>query len=399
MPEVRFAGFEGEWERKKLSGLSDFSKGQGYSKGDLVKTGTPIILYGRLYTKYETVIAKVDTFVQAKEQSVISRGNEVIVPASGESAEDISRAAVVEDKGIILGGDLNILSPNSSIDSVFLALTISNGEQQKELSRRAQGKSIVHIHNSDLQEVLLSYPELKEQNQISTVFRNLDNLITLQQRKYDKLVTVKKSMLEKMFPKDGASVPEIRFAGFTGAWERRTLTYYIEDYIEKTVVDNQHPVLTSSQKQGIVFQENYFADRQVTTNNNVGYFVLPRGFFTFRSRTDNGIFSFNRNDVVDKGIISYFYPVFKIINGDSDFFLQLLNSQISHQVDIAAEGTGQRVLSLKKFKAVNVIVPNTTEQQKIGALFTHLDTLITLHQQKLTKLKTIKKSLLDKMFA
>ena len=157
---------------------------------------------------------------------------------------------------------------------------------------------------------------------------------------------------------------------------------FIQDYVEKTTVQNQYPVLTSSQKQGIILQEDYFADRQIITENNVGYFVLPRGLFTYRSRSDNGIFRFNRNDIIEKGIISYFYPVFEIINGDSNFFLYLLNSTIDRQVALEAEGTGQRVLSLKKFKSINIIVPTLQEQQKIGTFFTALDRYITIHQRK-----------------
>ena len=122
------------WEQRKLSELAEFSKGSGYSKGDLREAGTPIILYGRLYTKYETVIADVDTFVIEKEKSVFSKGGEVIVPASGETAEDISRASVVENAEIILGGDLNVIKPSHELDSAFLAITISNGIQQTELS-------------------------------------------------------------------------------------------------------------------------------------------------------------------------------------------------------------------------------------------------------------------------
>ncbi len=198
-PEIRFAGFTDAWEQRKLGDIASFSKGQGYSKGDLQEEGTPIILYGRLYTKYETVISSVDTFVHAKENSVYSRGNEVIVPASGETAEDIARAAVVEDAGILLGGDLNILHPHPIINPVFLALTISNGERQKDLSKRAQGKSVVHIHNSDLQEVILAYPSLDEQNKIGPLFRNFDRLLALHKRELTKLQNIKKALLEKMF--------------------------------------------------------------------------------------------------------------------------------------------------------------------------------------------------------
>ena len=198
-PEIRFKGFTDAWEQRELRTAATFSKGSGYSKNDLKENGTPIILYGRLYTKYETVISEVDTFVDVQPNSVYSTGHEVIVPASGETAEDISRASFVAKSGILLGGDLNIIVPDDYINPVFLALTISNGNQQKELSKRAQGKSVVHIHNSDLENVVLLYPKYEEQEKIGEYFSKLDSLITLHQRKLEKLKNIKKACLEKMF--------------------------------------------------------------------------------------------------------------------------------------------------------------------------------------------------------
>lgn len=184
VPAIRFKGFTDTWEQRELRTAATFSKGSSYSKNDLKENGTPIILYGRLYTKYETVISEVDTFVDVQPNSVYSTGHEVIVPASGETAEDISRASFVAKSGILLGGDLNIIVPDDYINPVFLALTISNGNQQKELSKRAQGKSVVHIHNSDLENVVLLYPKYEEQERIGEYFSKLDSLITLHQRKY-----------------------------------------------------------------------------------------------------------------------------------------------------------------------------------------------------------------------
>lgn len=198
-PELRFPGFLDAWEQRKLGDIATFSKGNGYSKSDLAPSGEPIILYGRLYTNYETTIRNVDTFVELKDKSVISQGSEVIVPASGETAEDISRASVVKNQGIILGGDLNVIRVNHLLDPTFLALTISNGEQQKELSKRAQGKSVVHLHNSDLQEVNLTFPMLTEQKEISNLFEKMDSVITLHQRKLEHLQLQKKALLQQMF--------------------------------------------------------------------------------------------------------------------------------------------------------------------------------------------------------
>ena len=202
-PEIRFEGFTDDWEQRKLGELASFSKGSGYSKSDLTDAGTPIILYGRLYTKYETVISKVDTFADAKSGSVYSKGGEVIVPGSGETAEDISIASVVENAGVLLGGDLNIITPPEEIDSAFLAISISNGKPHKDMAKMAQGKSVVHLHNSDLGKIDLPYPSMEEQRKISGTFANLDNLITLHQRKCDEIKEIKKFMLQNMFPQKG----------------------------------------------------------------------------------------------------------------------------------------------------------------------------------------------------
>lgn len=157
----------------------------------------------RLYTKYETVISKVDTFADAKSGSVYSKGGEVIVPGSGETAEDISIASVVENAGVLLGGDLNIITPPEEIDSAFLAISISNGKPHKDMAKMAQGKSVVHLHNSDLGKIDLPYPSMEEQRKISGTFANLDNLITLHQRKCDEIKEIKKFMLQNMFPQKG----------------------------------------------------------------------------------------------------------------------------------------------------------------------------------------------------
>lgn len=199
VPEIRFKGFTDPWEQRKLGEIAVFSKGVGYSKNDLCEEGTPIILYGRLYTKYETCIFDVDTFVKEKAGGVYSKGGEVIVPASGETAEDISIASVVVKPGILLGGDLNIVSPTAEYDSAFLALTISSGATHKYLSSLAQGKSVVHLHNADIQSVSAKFPTKREQEKIHLLFGKIDTLITLHQRKLEKLQNIKKSCLEKMF--------------------------------------------------------------------------------------------------------------------------------------------------------------------------------------------------------
>ena len=169
------------WEQRKLGELCTFSKGHGYSKADIRDAGTPLILYGRLYTQFESRIEEVDTFAVEQDGSILSRGNEVIVPASGETAEDIAVASSVRRSGIILGGDLNVVTPTSKLDPDYTALAITYSKAHDDLAKRAQGKSVVHVHGNDIAEVEVSYPSESEQKRISSVVLHLDNLITLHQ--------------------------------------------------------------------------------------------------------------------------------------------------------------------------------------------------------------------------
>ncbi len=396
-PEIRFRGFTDEWEQRKAAELAVYSKGSGYSKSDLTGVGTPIILYGRLYTKYQFVINEVDTFAVPRSGAVYSQGNEVIIPASGETAEDIARASAVEKSGVLLGGDLNVLKPFEFINPLFLALAISNGEPQKELAKKAQGKSVVHIHNSDIQEVSIAYPSRTEQDRIVGVFRNLDTLITLHQRKYEKLQKVKKSMLEKMFPKNGSKVPEIRFRGFTDDWEQRKAK---ELFVSTT--DKGHPelpVLSATQDRGMIRRDensiNIFHDKR----NESGYKRVLPGQFVIHLRSFQGGFAHSAIE----GITSPAYTVFGFFEPnkhDSEYWKYVFTSKaFIRRLETVTYGIRDgRSISYDEFLTMDFIYPSKEEQIKIAQYLDRLDNLITLHQRKLEKLRNLKKACLEKMF-
>ncbi len=382
-PALRFKGFTDPWEQRKLAEIANFSKGVGYSKNDLCEEGTPIILYGRLYTKYETSIFDVDTFVKEKAGSVYSKGGEVIVPASGETAEDISIASVVVKPGILLGGDLNVVSPTTEYDSAFLALTISSGAAHEYLSSLAQGKSVVHLHNTDIQSVSAKFPTKREQEKIHLLFGKIDTLITLHQRKYEKLVNIKKSMLDKMFPKNGASVPEIRFKGFTDPWEQRKLgdlcvEFRSGEFISASDITEtgEYPVFGGNGLRG-------FTDR---FNHDGEYTLIGR----------QGALCGNVNFAVGK---SYFTEHAIAVRADKKnqtrFLYYLFSTLDLGQYSGQSAQPGLAVGNLVELKST---LPDKQEQEKISGVLTALDTLITLHQRKLEKLQNIKKSCLEKMF-
>ena len=381
-PGIRFKGFTDDWEQRKLGDVAEFSKGSGYSKGDLVEYGTPIILYGRLYTNYETRISDVDTFVEAKVGSVYSKGGEVIVPASGETAEDIARAATVDKSGILLGGDLNIVMPNKDINSSFLAISISSGNPQRELAKKAQGKSVVHIHNEEIKNLVLPFPIKDEQNKIASYFCQLDNLITLHQRKYDKLVMSKKSMLEKMFPKNGQTKPEIRFSGFIDDWEQRKLgelgtittgntpstsipDYYSDDGIvwvtptdicENITFESARKLSDLGQQVGRVVPKNTIL---VTCIASIGKNTMLGNTGSFNQQI-NGLTP-NENK----------YDPYFLLTESALWSAKMKGS--------AAAGTMQ-IVNRTEFSELKTWLPSLIEQQAIGAFFKQLDHLITLHQ-------------------
>lgn len=198
-PKLRFPGFTDPWEQRRLGELCSFAKGRGYSKIDIRDSGVPLILYGRLYTQYQTKIEEVDTFTVEKDGSLLSKGNEVIVPASGETAEDIAVASSVRRPGIIFGGDLNVLTPGDALDPDYVALGITYGSAHSNLAKRAQGKSVVHVHNADIAMTELAYPSIDEQRAISILVLKLDSLIALHQRELDHVKELKKGLLQQMF--------------------------------------------------------------------------------------------------------------------------------------------------------------------------------------------------------
>ena len=348
-------------------------------------------MYGRLYTNYETQIHSVDTFVKPLENSVYSEGGEVIIPASGETAEDISIASVVEKPGIILGGDLNVITSSADIDPVFLALELSYGKPHFDLAKRAQGKSVVHIHNEDIANVFFGHPNIAEQRRIGAFFDRLDSLITLHQRKYDKLCVLKKSMLDKMFPKGGSLYPEIRFAGFTDPWEQRKLGElgFAQSGIgfpdaeqggsEGIPFFKVSDMNTPGNERELVISNNYVTADQIARMSWHPICQVPAIFF---AKVGAAVL-LNRKRLVNEP--------FLLDNNTMAFSMDpnRLDSQFGQSLFERIDLTSLvQVGALPSYNASDVedmavsLPDHMDEQRRIGAFFDHLDSLITLHQRK-----------------
>ena len=361
------------WEQRKAIDIADYSKGNGYSKGDLTDAGTPIILYGRLYTKYQFAISEVDTFAVPRNGAVYSQGNEVIVPASGETAEDIARASAVEKSGVLLGGDLNILRPFDFINPLFLALAISNGEPQKELAKKAQGKSVVHIHNTDIQEVTIAYPSRTEQDRIVSVFRQLDNLITLHQRECISFTArAGRLILTANKKRNTSSWEQRKFSDITfPAGEKNKDNLPLESYS----ITNEHGFVPQDEK-----FENGGTMREA--DKRMYYIVSPNSFAYNPARINVG--SIGYQNIGKNVIVSSLYEVFKTSEDVDDRLLWhwFKSPDFQKLIMQLQEGGVRLYFYYDKLCMGEVSLPSLEEQRKIGKLFDTLDNLITLHQRK-----------------
>ena len=406
IPTVRFRAFSEPWFQNQLSEVAEFSKGRGYSKKDIQPQGTPIILYGRLYTKYQSVISNIDTYANMEKNSVISEGGEVIIPASGESAAEISRASCVTDGGVILGGDINIVKPHESLDSSFIAITLSNGSQQRELSKRAQGKSVVHLHNSDLKAVKLFYPSYEEQFAIGSLFRNIDDILASYKDNLINYQSLKATMLSKMFPKAGQTVPEIRLDGFEGEWKVQSLKELARfskgnGYTKSDLVNSGNEIILYGQLytnyQTVISMFNTFVleTREKSVISKGREVVVPASGESAEDISRASVIE--KSGVIIGGDLNIIYPD---ENKVDSIFLALTISNGSQQKELIKRAQGKSVVHLRNNDLEKVILhyPSMEEQRAIGLYFSNLDNLINSQQEKISQLETLKKKLLQDMF-
>ena len=193
VPTLRFPNYNGEWQKTVMGKVCSFRKGYGIAKDDLSRGGTPCILYGELYTTYKTAIAKTiksKTSIQSKSL-VYSQKDDVIIPCSGETAEDIATSICVPYDGVLLGGDLTIV--HSDLDGAFLSNQI-NSVRKFDIARIAQGKSIVHLQADELKKIFIFYPSIQEQRKISAFIDKIDERIEIQNKIIEDLKVLKKEL-------------------------------------------------------------------------------------------------------------------------------------------------------------------------------------------------------------
>ena len=408
VPELRFDGFDGEWEEKKLSKIAKFSKGKGYSKNDLSNGKYPIYLYGQMYINYKSQINEIETYTDSiKVNSILSKGNEVLIPSSGETAEDLARASHMNISNVLLGGDLNIIEPIDGVNSHFLALELSNGSVKRSLSKKAQGKSVVHLYNSDIKNQKINYTKFEEQEKIGDLFKKIDALIEIQEGKVSKMEDFKKSMLQKMFPKKGELVPEIRFDGFDDKYNEAYLLEIGENikgstYSKKDVEEGRgnsqliHYGMMFTEYSSIIIESPYkVIEKPNSVKSKVGDLIMPASSTT----SDNEIVT--ASAVAKEGII-YGGDINIIRTNDIDLALYLsyyiTGTELKNFIFKNVQGTTIHHLYFSSLKNITVKLPPAEEQRTINRFFRNIEKEIAVEEKLLESYKMMKKSLLQKMF-
>lgn len=405
IPKIRFSEFEEEWEESTIGDIAKFSKGNGYSKSDLSTKGNPIILYGSLYTNYSSVIEDVKTYAPLHNSAVLSKGNEVIIPASGETPEDIAIASAIKQKGVILGGDLNVLSFPEDYDSTFMALNISFGKTHRELIKFAQGKTVVHLHNSDIALGKIATPTLSEQRRISQFFTLLDETIRLEGERLASLQQVKAASLQSFFPQEGEKEPRVRFKGFSGEWKKVKLSECLEISTERNL-DNfygKNDVLSVSEELGVRNQIELLG-RSYAGQSVTNYNVLRTNQIVYTKSPlkakPYGIVKVNKGET---GIVSVLYAVYNVKEGISPDYIHWyftpnfrLNNYLHPLVNKGAKNTMN--ISDEDALKGEIMIPSTlAEQRALSAYFTNIDEQIRLVSEKIEKMKKVKGACLEGM--
>ena len=405
-PAIRFKGFSDAWEQRKLGELVD----RVVRKNTNNESTLPLTIsaqYGLVdqITYFNNRVASRDVsnyYLVLNGEFAYNKSTSDGYPFGAVKRLDLYEKGVLSTLYIVFSP-----KKEQQVDSDFLTVFFDTDRWHKGVAERAaegaRNHGLLNISAEDFFDIDLSVPkDVAEQKQIGAFIRQLDNLITLHQRKFEKLTNVKKSMLEKMFPQNGCSYPEIRFKGFTDAWEQRK----VSELAEKTYGGGTPSTLNEAYWDGDI---PWIQSSDVVDGRLFG--VVPRKRITQyglnNSATQlvpkNSIAIITRVGVGKLAFMPYSYATsqdflsLSKLNAEPLFTVYACYKKLQSELN-AVQGTSIKGITKDELLAKTVMVPQYAEQQQIGAFFSQLDNLITLHQRELEKLQNIKKSMLEKMF-
>ena len=402
MPEIRFPGFIGFWEQRKLGEVAE-----------IVGGGTPSTAISDYWDGdidwYAPAEISEQIFVNSSQRKITTEGlnnsSAKILPVGTvlfTSRAGIGKTAILAEEGCTNQGFQSIVPHKNELDSYFI---FSRTDELKRYGETVgAGSTFVEVSGKQMADMTLSIPTtMEEQQQIGRYFRNLDHLITLHQRELDELKALKKCMLRKMFPKNGEKVPEIRFPGFTDSWEQRKLGD-VCSRVQGNDGRMELPTLTISAANGWMKQEDRFSGN-IAGKEQKNYTLLHKGELSYNHGNSKlakygTVFSLQ---TYEEALVPRVYHSFKVEIGNADFIeyyfaTKIPDRELKKLISSGARMDGLLNIGYNDFMGIKIMLPSTSEQVKIAEYFRSLDNLITLQERKCKVLRKLKKCMLQKMF-
>lgn len=393
VPKLRFPGFDGEWNAILLKDIASFSKGRNISKADILQDGVyECIRYGELYTRYNELISEVYSRTSLeKKLLVFSEANDIIIPASGESAQDIATASCVLRSGIALGGDLNIIKTKEN--GIFLSYYFNN-KKKHDIAKRAQGISVIHIYGEHLKSLELNFPSLVEQQKIADYLSSIDKKLNLLEEKKAELSRYKKAMMQKLFSQ------EIRFKDENGK-DFPDLEEKLGGEIFRNHTNKNHngelDILAITQEHGAIPRHLIDYSVQVSTESVSNYKIVEKNDFIISLRSFQGGIEHSNY----MGICSPAYTVLKYIKPINPIFYKAFfkSRNYINYLNRTLEGIRDgKMISFANFAKSKLPYPSLPEQNKIADFLSAIDDNINKVEEQIQQTQAFKKAMLQEMF-
>ena len=399
-PRIRFKGVTEDWEQRKLGDIATITGGgtpstniSEYWNGD-IDWYSPVEIGEKRYASGS--IRKITKLgLEKSSAKILPVGTVLFTSRAG-----IGNTAILQVEGCTNQGFQSITPNSKELDTYFLYTMTPKLKRYGEVT--GAGSTFVEVSGKQMEQMNLMIPSLDEQKHVSQLFKVMDDAITLHQRKLEKLKLAKKALLQKLFPKNGSQFPEIRFKGFTDAWEQRKLGTILSRRKENRLIDSAYPRLAFAAGQGVIplsERRTNNRDQLISDEKNKKYLVTYYNDIVYNpANVKYGAIDRNK---YGQGVISPIYVTFTS-NVCSGFIEHIVKSNDFKQKALSfEEGTVTKRQAVNPDNLLNIdvnITLNIKEQKKLSNLFEMLDQYITLHQRKLERLQEVKKGLLQKMF-
>jgi len=397
IPQLRFEGFTDDWEERKLSSMTNYKNGKGHE--DKQSTSGKLELINLNSISISGGLKHSGKFIDEADDT-LQKDDLVMILSDVGHGDLLGRVALIpEDDRFVLNQRVALLRPNITADPQFLFSYIN--AHQYYFKAQGAGMSQLNISKGSVENFISFVPIIEEQQKIGSFFKQLDDTIALHQRKLDLLKEQKKGFLRKMFPKNGAKVPELRFAGFADDWEERKLGEVFNQTVEYINPNEANLELWSVTVERGLTPKTARYNREALVKKNDKFKVVHDGDIVYNPMNLTiGAVGFNKSE---KSVaVSGYYVTMNMNSGFNNSYFQtwLKSENAIKQYKLYATGSlieKQRV-QFPTLSLIKSYIPTFEEQQKIGSFFKQIDETIALHQRKLDLLKEQKKGFLQKMF-